>query len=156
MAMNSVKKIGTVPGTKDAAAEKILSITKTRKDTTAEMQKELDGVVLRYEQLTAKLLSQSIEEIVVFLLNDDSATAKEMRELLKKGRLETYNYPGDATHTLVEAGLMQTFVPPSSLWADVDTYETDPTYYVLTPFGSNVASKIKELAEQRNKLRTEP
>ncbi len=82
------------------------------------------------------------------LAGDKTENGKNMRDILSelsaKGEIKSYGLPV-GMWDLKEAKLVRTDVSPSSLYADIDTYETDPTTFVLTETGRKVTAKLLEI-----------
>ncbi len=141
-----------------------------------ERRSEIAAILLTHQQ-QARIDLQNAEEecaskIAMALAADDSEAGMDMKRLLQAApsyectdlTKESWGWKHSAPVTserdpfdsLLNARLLATYVPPSSLWADVDTYDTDPTYYILTELGRRVVEKLRGPAEKRGEEQTPP
>ena len=151
-------KAKTAPVTKDVTVERLLSIVQAHNDGIRQLDLFMDRMKENLQGRVATLNNNKIESMARALFDDDSETGKAMKAVLlklkKNGEIVTENpFNIDGLYDLTEVGLANQYVDPTSLWADVDTYETDPFYYRLTELGSSVANRVIGLEEERNKLK---
>jgi hypothetical protein len=106
-----------------------------------------ENLTKSFETTKNGVIEVKVKEIAGILNSDDSELGKAMKQLLldikAKGDVtaeEPFSVPG--LMELEGAKLIDRYVAPSSLWADVDTYETDPATYVLTPLGRKVVEVL--------------
>ena len=155
----SPAKAETAPVTKDVTVERLLSIVQTHDGGIRQLDLVMDRMKENLQGRVATLNNNKIESMARALFDDDSETGKAMKAVLlrlkKNGEIVTEISPFDVygLYPLTEVGLANQYVDPTSLWADVDTYETDPLYYRLTELGSSVANRVIGLEEERNKLK---
>jgi hypothetical protein len=131
--------------------EKLISISKVLETESSKINASYKEQVNKLQESHGSKLNElnvsKVKEISETLSVDNSETGKAMKNLLlqigKNHSFETYEPLGHrGLWELERVKLVTQHVNPTSLWAGVDTYETDPTRYALTPLGKNVYDKL--------------
>lgn len=142
---------------KDSIREKVTSISKTLRDEINALNSSSTNSANRlqqtYQKKESEILEAKVKEIFKALSEDKSETGKEMRDLLVSMReksVTTHDPLGNRGLMALEgAKLVENYVSPVSLWADVDTYESDPMGYILTKTGRKVADLLAVTSVKR-------
>lgn len=139
---------------KDAGADKrIIQLSGTLNESLVSLRDHhtaaVQGLTESFERARDGMVKARVTEIVEALGKDDTETGKAMRDLLvslrNTGSLQTRNpFEVPGLMTLEDAKLVDRYVAPTSLWAGVDSYETDPAKYVLTHLGKMVAERLAQ------------
>ncbi len=136
---------------KETVVERVISIVDNLATETVKIRTRQLSTVEKlrggYEKRQKELTESKSKEIAELLSNDVSETGKAMKDLLllikEKGKFETHEtFSHIGLLELQKAKLIDVYVNPTSLYADVDTYETDPTCFILTPMGRKVCDKL--------------
>ncbi len=100
-----------------------------------------------YARNISAAVTAKTKEMARAIDTDDSDDGKRMKDILlslrEGGCMPTESpFLVRGLSELESIKLVKPDVNPASLYADIDTYETDPTVYVLTDIGRIVANRI--------------